>query len=159
MLSFPRRAISINILKKVGLVWKYDFHTLKLANSWIFWKWVKPLREGLEVFLLVGKLSSCCCFDVWKWFESFGFDFEARSSVFQTFTVRFWSILGREDGSEAPGRVPVNICWLENSLICFSLMFGRVLSWLLIIWDNFFLVKFYFLCVCMAILRFGCGNT
>ena len=76
------------------------------------------------------------------------------SQLFPCYALQFWSIWGRLDGSEAPGRVPANICWLKNSLISFSLMFGRVLSWFLFIWDNFFLVTFHCLYVCMAIWDF-----
>ena len=46
-----------------------------------------------------------------------------------------------QGGSEASGTSPDNICWLGVCLICFPLMFGGVLSWFLLIWDNFFLAN------------------
>ena len=140
--------------KNAGKYWKYDFRTLKWPKSEIFWNRVKPLRERPGWIFLVGNclvvvvLMFGWCLVGFLWILR---HLPLPSQLFPCYALQFWSIWGRLDGSEAPGRVPANICWLKNSLISFSLMFGRVLSWFLFIWDNFFLVTFHCLYVWMAI--------
>ena len=136
------KAFSIHkFLKKVIEIQKFDFHTLKLAKSEIFRDCVKPLWKGPRWILLAGKHPGCCCFDAWEWFELIlaSQPVKNRCLVYLGRLSLFWSILGREDGSEASGRAPVNICWLEMSLKCFYLMLGMVCIVFLFIWSNFFL--------------------
>ena len=45
---------------------RYDFHTLKMAKSDIFWKLVGSLWNGPWWLLLIEKLSEMVCFDVLK---------------------------------------------------------------------------------------------
>ena len=163
MLSFHALTWSIRVCsgklfwKKSGKDWTYDFHTLKWTKSEIFWNWAKHLRVSPGWIFLVGKclvvvvLMFGLCLVGFSWILR---HLPLPSQLFPCYALQFWSIWGRLDGSEAPGRVPANICWLENSLISFSLMFGRILSWFLIIWDNFFLVTFHCLYVWMAIWDF-----
>ena len=140
--------------------WKYDFRSLILSKSWIFRDWARPLPDRPGWIFLAGKQSGCCCFDAWECFELILASQSVENSCLGYLgkLSLLWSILGQEDGSEAPGGVPVNLFWLENSLICFSLMFGRVEGWFLFIWDNFFLVTFHCLYVCMAIWDFLGGT-
>ena len=140
--------------------WKYDFRSLILSKSWIFRDWARPLPDRPGWIFLAGKQSGCCCFDAWECFELILASQSVENSCLGYLgkLSLLWSILGQEDGSEAPGGVPVNLFWLENSLICFSLMFGRVEGWFLFIWDNFFLVTFHCLYVCMAIWDFRWGT-
>ena len=139
------KAFLFNIFwKNVREFWKYDFHTLKLAKSEIFRNCVKPLWKGPRWILLVGKHSGCCCFDAWEWFELIlaSQSVKNRCLGYLVGLSLFWSILGREDGSEASGRVPVNICWLEKCLKPFYLMIWMVSTRFLFIWSNFFLYMF-----------------
>ena len=143
--------------KKAGKNWKYDFRTLKWPKSEIFWNRVKPLRERPGWIFLVGNclvvvvLMFGWCLVGFCWILT---HLPLPGLRFALLCTAILANLGREEGSEAPGGVPANICWLEKTLISFSLMFGRVLSWFLIIWDNFFLVTFHCLYVWMAIWDF-----
>ena len=163
MLSFHALTWSIRVCsgklfwKKSGKDWTYDFHTLKWTKSEIFWNWAKHLRVSPGWIFLVGKclvvvvLMFGLCLVGFSWILR---HLPLPSQLFPCYAVQFWSICGREEGSEAPGRVPVGLCWLKSCLEWLSLMFGRVLSWFLFIWDNFFLVTFHCLYVCMAIWDF-----
>ena len=143
------RVLDVNwFLKKAGTIQRYDFHTLKLAKIRISPKWVGGPWDDPRQHLSIGKVFKMLLFDVGN---GFWLLFVHLKVLFigQVFFVRHMHGFLRFSGnlgfsripSKASGVTPVNICWLGMCPICFPLMFGRVLSWFLLIWDNFFLAN------------------
>ena len=110
---------------------RYDFRTLKMAKSEIFWKLVGSLWNGPWWLLLIEKLSEMVCFDVLKgaalflvhlktlFFDPFSFPSHMHGDLRFWLKTLSWKFLGC--------RIRSGVAW-EIETSCFGLNCGQVIS-------------------------------